>query len=61
MNDLLTLEDVASVYRVTYRYARDVLVKKPDFPKPIPGSTRKNPLWLRDTLERYIRGELTHA
>jgi hypothetical protein len=59
--DLLTLADIAEIYRVNYRTARDVITKKRSFPEPIPGSTKKKPLWLRETIKAYVRGELTHA
>jgi hypothetical protein len=62
---LLSLDDVASMYRVTRRYARDYLVKTPGFPAPVAGSTRKNPLWLEDKLKEYMletsRTELAHS
>jgi hypothetical protein len=60
-DDLLALDDIAGIYRVTYRTARDVVTKRRGFPKPVPGSTKKKPLWLRETIEAYVRGELTHA
>jgi hypothetical protein len=53
--DLLTIDDIAKLYRVTRRYARDFLVKNPRFPKPIPLSTRKKPLWHRETIEAFVR------
>lgn len=59
-DELLTTEDIAALYRVTYRTARDVIIKNPRFPKPIPSSTRRKPLWLRETIQAYVRGELTH-
>lgn len=55
--ELLTLSEIAKLYRVTYRYARDCLVKKPGFPRPAPGSTRKNPLWHRDVIRDYLRSQ----
>ena len=58
-NDLLTLENIAEIYRVTYRTARDVVTKRRGFPKPVPGSTKKKPLWLRETIEAYVRGVTT--
>ena len=62
---LLSLDEVASMYRVTRRYARDSLVKTPGFPAPVPGSTRKNPLWLEEQLKQYMldksRTELASA
>lgn len=59
MNDLIDLHDIAEMYRVSYRTARDVTTKHPGFPPPVPGCTRKKPLWLRETIEAYIRGEIT--
>lgn len=32
--ELLDLSDIANLYRVSRRYARDVLVKSPGFPMP---------------------------
>lgn len=52
---LLTIDQIASTFQVSRNFARDYLVKRPDFPKPIPGSTRKKPLWLRDRIEDFIR------
>lgn len=55
MNDtLLTLDEIAALYRVSYRFARDRITRRPDFPKPIPGCTRRKPLWLRQSVEDYI-------
>ena len=48
MNDeVLTVEDIASLWKVTRQYAQRYLVKRPEFPDPIPGSTRKNQRWRR--------------
>jgi hypothetical protein len=60
-DDLLTIEDIAKLYRVSYRTARDVTTKNRGFPAPIPGSTRRKPLWLRETIEAYVRGGLTQV
>jgi hypothetical protein len=60
-DQFLTLDDIAALYRVTRRYARDFITKNPRFPRPIPSSTRKTPLWLRETIEAYVRGELTQV
>ena len=57
MSDLLTIEDIASLYRVTVRYAREQLTKRPDFPKPIPGCTSRNRLWLKESIKNYWRGK----
>ena len=55
--ELVSLTDIAVMYRVTRRYARDFLVKKPGFPKPAEGSTRKNPVWLEASLREYMSGK----
>ncbi len=56
MSDLLTLQDIANLYGVTYRFARDQLTKRPGFPKPIPGCTTRRRMWLKEHIEAYWRG-----
>ena len=46
MNDLLTLDDIATMWRCSRRHARDIVVKGAGFPDTAPGSTVKNPVWL---------------
>ena len=41
-NDLLTLHDIAEMYRVSYRQARDVITKHPSFPSPYRLAAEKN-------------------
>lgn len=55
--EILSLDDIASMYRVSRRYARDFLTKQPGFPPQAAGSTKKNPVWLEDALRSYMRGE----
>lgn len=57
MIELLDLDDIAKLYRVTRRHARDVLVKQPGFPKPAPGTSSKIPLWHADKIRAYIAEE----
>lgn len=57
MIELLDLDDIAKLYRVSRRYARDFLVKKPGFPKPAPGSSTKIPLWHAEKIRAYISEE----
>jgi len=54
--ELLNLDDIAALYRCSRRHARDVITKAVRFPAIAPGSTPRNPLWLRDDVETYIRG-----
>jgi hypothetical protein len=53
MNDLLTLDDIAAMWKCDRRHARDVLVKLAAFPEKAPGSTLKNPVWLRSEVRAY--------
>jgi hypothetical protein len=55
--NLLSLDDIAAMYRVSRRYARDFLTKKPEFPKPAPGSTKKKPLWTEDAIRSFLSPE----
>lgn len=52
--NLLSLDDIAAMYRVSRRYARDCLTKKPEFPKPAPGTTKKKPLWTEDAIRAFL-------
>ena len=59
--DLLTLDDIAARWQVARDYARRYLVKRPEFPEPAPGSTRKNPRWLARDIEQFLSGQGHHA
>lgn len=54
-DELLTLEDIAQLYKVNRRQARDAIVKAPDFPAIAPGSTPRKPRWSAVAVRRYIR------
>lgn len=55
MNDeLLTVEDIAKLYRCSYRHARDVIVKSVHFPGIAPGSTSRHPLWLAIEVRAFL-------
>jgi hypothetical protein len=54
-DELLTLDDLASMYRCSRRHARDVIAKGSGFPELAPGSTQRNPLWLRVEIRAYLR------
>lgn len=55
MNDeLLNLGDIASLYRCSRRHARDVITKLVGFPELAPGSTPRNPLWLRAEIRAFL-------
>jgi hypothetical protein len=54
MIELLDLDDIAKLYRVSRRHARDVLVKQPGFPTQAPGTSSKIPLWSAAKIQAYI-------
>jgi len=57
VTELLTLEDIARRWKVAKEYAQRYLVKRPGFPDPAPGSTRKNKRWKQEDIERFLREE----
>lgn len=56
MNDLMTLDDIAELWRVKREHARRHLVKLPEFPEPAPGSTRKNQRWKAEDVRSFLIG-----
>ena len=55
--EMMSIDDIAAMWKVPRDYARDVLVKKEGFPEPAPGSTRKFQRWLRRDVVAFARGE----
>ena len=53
--ELLTLKDIAALYRCSYRHARDVIVKSIVFPELAPGSSARHPLWLAIEVRAFLR------
>jgi hypothetical protein len=53
--ELLTIDDIAALYRVSRRQARDVITKLVGFPSRVPGSSERRPLWLRDDILAFMR------
>lgn len=56
MNNLLTLDDIAARWQIKREQARRNLVKRPDFPEPAPGSTRKKPRWRASDIDKFLTG-----
>lgn len=52
--DVMTLDDVARLFGVSRKHARDKLVKSPDFPQKIRSSSPRKPLWLRATILEFM-------
>lgn len=53
-DELLTLSDIAELYRCSRRHARDVITKLIGFPFVAPGATPRNPLWLRTEVRAFL-------
>ena len=58
MNELLDLADIATLYKCSRRHARDVITKQVRFPDIAPGSTQRNPLWLRVEVKAFLHRKL---
>ena len=54
MNDLMTLDDITEMLRLSRYHVRDVVVKTPGFPPPAPG-TGPRKLFLRPRLHQHQR------
>jgi hypothetical protein len=55
--EMMSVEDIAKMWKVPRDYALTKLVKQEGFPSPAPGSTRKFQRWLRSQVEAFARGE----
>jgi hypothetical protein len=54
-DEILTLEDIAAMYKVSREWARDCIVKQPGFPNIAPGSTWRKPRWVTAEVRAFIR------
>jgi hypothetical protein len=59
--ELLDLAEIAALYRCTRRHARDVISKLIGFPEIAPGSTPRNPLWLRVEVHSFLHRKPTES
>lgn len=53
-DELITIQDIADLYRCSYNTARDQKVKTIGFPSPVPGSSTRIPLWLRSDVSAFL-------
>lgn len=56
-NELMDWDDIARLYRTTRRKVRDTIVKVPDFPKPVKGSSVRDPLYPAEKVRAYMLEE----
>lgn len=55
--EMMSIDDIAAMWKVPREYARDVLVKQEGFPDPAPGSTRKFQRWRKVDVVRFVTGD----
>ncbi len=55
-DELLTIDDIAKLYKVNRPRARDTIVKQPGFPDIAPGSTWRLPRWRASDVWAFING-----
>lgn len=55
--EMMSVEDIAALWKVPRDYALNTLVKQEGFPSPAPGSTRKFQRWRRVDVLAFIEGQ----
>lgn len=53
-DEILTIDDIAALYKVKRSYARDKVVKRPDFPRPSISLSQKVTRWSREDVEQWL-------
>ena len=59
--ELLTVDDIAIIYKVTARTARENITKTPGFPAVAPGSTPRHPRWLASDVQAFVTRKVQQA
>ena len=59
--ELLTVDDIAKLYKVEIHTARDKIIKTPGFPDPAPGSTVRSRRWLASDVHAFVTRKPTQA
>ena len=57
MINLLTLDDITAMIKLSRHYVRDVVVKQPGFPAPVPGSGVRKPRWSENAVRKFFAGK----
>lgn len=52
--NLLTIDDISQMLKLSRVYVRDTLVKKADFPRPSLSISQKNRRWAMADLESWV-------
>ena len=56
-DDLMTIDDIAAMYRCSRRHARDTITKLVGFPNIVRGSSQRIPLWKRRDVAAFLGDE----
>ena len=54
-DELMTIDDIAGLYKVSRRTARDSIVKQPGFPNKVHGSSVRKPRWMSEDVLTFVR------
>lgn len=54
-DELMTIDDIAAMYKVSRERARDTIVKQPGFPEIAPGTTWRMPRWVAVEVRAFVR------
>jgi predicted DNA-binding transcriptional regulator AlpA len=52
--NLLTLDEICEIVKLSRTYVRDKLVKRADFPRPCVALSQKTRLWSRQDVDLWI-------
>ena len=54
-DEILTIDDIAKLYKTERSKAMRYIVKRPGFPEFAPGSTWRDPRWVATEVRAYLR------
>lgn len=57
--NLLTIDDITAMAKLSRHHVRDVLVKTPGFPEPAPGFGPRKPRWAENEVRKFFAGKRT--
>lgn len=56
-DELLTLDDITAITKLSRYHVRDVVVKSPGFPPPAPGTGTRKPRWSAPAVRKFFFGK----
>ncbi len=55
--NLLTIDDITAITKLSRYHVRDVVVKSPGFPPPAPGTGPRKPRWPEHAVRKFFAGK----